>query len=120
MPGGANKPSGKLLTHINSDFGSIDAFNTEFTKKASEVFGSGWAWLCIDKHNKLFISNTANQDNPLMKKIVDKTGTPILGIDVWEHAYYLKYQNERKKYLASFMSVINWDVVGQKFEKNMG
>lgn len=117
LPGGSTQPESELLNQINNDFGSFEDFKIQFSKLASEVFGSGWAWLCVDENKKLFIMNTENQDNPLMKKIVKKTGTPILGIDVWEHAYYLNYQNDRKEYIANFMKVINWDVVGRKFEK---
>jgi Fe-Mn family superoxide dismutase len=83
------------------------------------VFGSGWTWLSVDSNGKLFISNTANQDNPLMKNIVSKTGTPILGIDVWEHAYYLKHQNKRKDYLISFFNVVRWDRVTALYETNI-
>ncbi len=117
LPGGSTQPENELLNQINNDFGSFEDFKNQFSKLASEVFGSGWTWLCVDENKKLFIMNTENQDNPLMKKIVSKTGTPILGVDVWEHAYYLNYQNDRKEYIANFMKVINWDVVGRKFEK---
>lgn len=119
LPGGSKKPNGKLLKKINEDFGSFEKFKTDFSKMALEVFGSGWTWLCVDKDQNLFIVNTENQDNPLMHKIAMKKGTPILGVDIWEHAYYLKYQNERKKYIVNIFNIINWDVVGSNFEKNI-
>lgn len=117
LPGGSKEPQGELLEQIHADFGSFEAFIEEFSKMASGVFGSGWTWLCVDAKKKLFIMNTENQDNPLMNKIVKKKGTPILAIDVWEHAYYLNYRNERKSYITNFMKVINWDVVGLKFDQ---
>lgn len=92
---------------------------TEFSKAASSVFGSGWAWLCVGKDKGLFISTTANQDNPMMLQIVNKPGTPILGIDVWEHAYYLKHQNKRGDYIDTFFKVINWPEVARRFDKAM-
>ncbi|MFK7755550.1 MAG: superoxide dismutase [Flavobacteriales bacterium] len=110
-PGGAAAPSGKLAESINSAFGSEEQFKEQFFKAAKTRFGSGWAWLNADNNGKLFISSTPNQDNPLMTNIVKETGTPILGIDVWEHAYYLKYQNLRGDYINSFMDLVNWDVV---------
>ena len=80
-----------------------------------KVFGSGWAWLAVDKNGEVFISSTPNQDNPMMSKIASQGGSPILGIDVWEHAYYLKYQNLRKDYITNFMGLVNWDIVGEKY-----
>ena len=114
-PGGASAPEGALAEAITSSFGSYDAFAEQFAAAAKTRFGSGWAWLNLDASNKLFISSTPNQDNPLMVNIVEETGTPILGIDVWEHAYYLNYQNKRGDYISSFMELINWNVV----EENM-
>lgn len=104
-------PQGDIANAINASFGSFEAFQDKFSEAAATVFGSGWAWLCKDDENKLFITSTPNQDNPLMGNIVEQSGTPILGIDVWEHAYYLNYQNERKKYIGNFFNVINWKAV---------
>ncbi|HPP40787.1 MAG TPA: Fe-Mn family superoxide dismutase, partial [Candidatus Kapabacteria bacterium] len=98
------------------DFGSFDNFKAEFTKAAMGRFGSGWAWLII-KEGKLVVSSTPNQDNPLMD-VADVKGLPILGLDVWEHAYYLKYQNRRNEYVENFFNVINWEIVQSIFEKN--
>jgi Fe-Mn family superoxide dismutase len=106
----------KTLAAIQKAFGDYDKFKTEFTKAALGRFGSGWAWLCKDKNGDLFITSTPNQDNPLMKKLADKTGVPVLGIDVWEHAYYLKYQNKRADYIQAFFAVLNW----AKVEERMG
>ncbi len=108
-PGGANAPSGDLAAAIDSTFGGLDAFKEEFQKAGATRFGSGWAWLCVDNGN-LCVCSTANQDSPLMEG-----KTPILGCDVWEHAYYLNYQNRRPDYLAAFWSVVNWDVVAANF-----
>ncbi len=114
-PGGANAPSGKLAEAINAEFGSFDEFKNIFFKAAKTRFGSGWGWLSVDSKGKLFVSSTPNQDNPLMTKLVEQTGTPILGVDVWEHAYYLKYQNLRGDYITAFMDLINWDVVAKNY-----
>lgn len=110
-PNGGGKPTGKLAEAIDKAFGSFDAFKDEFTKAATTRFGSGWAWLSV-KDGALFISSTPNQDNPLMDVDGIKTGTPILGLDVWEHAYYLHYQNRRPDYIAAFFNVVNWSAVG--------
>ncbi|RAJ04257.1 Fe-Mn family superoxide dismutase [Chitinophaga skermanii] len=109
-------PSSKLSAAINSTFGSFDAFQSKFNDAAKTVFGSGWAWLYVDGNKKLNISKTPNQDNPLMTGLVSETGTPILGLDVWEHAYYLKYQNRRPDYITAFWNVINWDEVSKRYE----
>jgi len=108
-------PSGKLLDQINKDFGSFDKFKDEFTKAALSRFGSGWAWLIIS-NGKLKVTSTPNQDNPLMD-IAEEKGIPILGLDVWEHAYYLKYQNRRNEYVANFWNIINWEFVEQIFKE---
>lgn len=118
-PGGANMPEGQLLDAINSAFGSYDSFKEEFFNAAKTRFGSGWAWLNVDTNNKLFISSTPNQDNPMMKGIVKETGSPVLGIDVWEHAYYLNYQNKRGDYINAFMELINWNNVASRFASMM-
>jgi Fe-Mn family superoxide dismutase len=107
--------SASLLAQINQDFGSLDNLKTEFNKAATTRFGSGWAWL-VWSNGKLIISSTTNQDNPLMD-IAEVKGTPILALDVWEHAYYLKYQNKRADYINAFWNVVNWDFVSQQFEK---
>jgi Fe-Mn family superoxide dismutase len=116
-PGGGGAPSGQLTTSINTKFGSFDKLKEDFNNAAKGVFGSGWAWLCVGKDKGLFISATPNQDNPLMLSAVKQTGTPILGLDVWEHAYYLKYQNKRPDYIAAFWNVINWKEVATRYEK---
>lgn len=112
-PGGSKAPSGELKTAIEQSFGSVEAFKEEFAKAAATRFGSGWAWLIKDK-DRLVVSSTPNQDNPLMS-VAEVKGTPILGIDVWEHAYYLNYQNRRPDYVAAFWELINWDVVARYF-----
>lgn len=112
-PNGGGQPSGALADAINSTFGSFEKFKDEFSKAAATRFGSGWAWL-IKTDSGLVISSTPNQDNPLMD-VAEVKGTPILGLDVWEHAYYLKYQNRRPEYIDAFFNVINWDEVASKF-----
>jgi superoxide dismutase, Fe-Mn family len=109
------KPSGKLAEAIDAAFGSFDAFKEKFNAAGTTRFGSGWAWLIV-QDGKLAVSSTPNQDNPLMD-IAEVKGTPILGCDVWEHAYYLKYQNKRPAYLEAFWNVVNWDVVAERFSK---
>ena len=109
------KPSGKLADAINEAFGSFEAFQEKFNTAGTTRFGSGWAWL-IKKDGKLEVTSTPNQDNPLMD-VAETKGTPILGVDVWEHAYYLKYQNKRPDYLKAIWNVINWKKVGERFEK---
>jgi Fe-Mn family superoxide dismutase len=105
-PNAGGSPSGKLLDAINTDLGGMDKFKEEFAKAATTRFGSGWAWLCV-KEGKLCVCSTPNQDNPLMD-IAECKGTPILGLDVWEHAYYLHYQNRRPDYISAFWNVVNW------------
>jgi superoxide dismutase, Fe-Mn family len=115
-PHGGGQPSGKLATAIEEAFGSFEEFKEKFAAAAATRFGSGWAWLCLSE-GKLKICSTANQDNPLMDlKDLDCHGTPILGLDVWEHAYYLHYQNRRPDYISAFFQVVNWDRVAQKYE----
>jgi Fe-Mn family superoxide dismutase len=111
----AGKPSGALADAISRKFGSYEAFKEEFTKAATTRFGSGWAWLIVDSNGDLAITSTPNQDNPLMD-VAEKQGQPLLGLDVWEHAYYLKYQNKRPDYISAFWNVINWDEVSKNFE----
>jgi len=116
-PNGGGTPGGSLGEAINRDFGSFDAFKEEFSKAAATRFGSGWAWLCVHPGGKLDVCSSANQDNPLMPGI-GCGGFPILGLDVWEHAYYLKYQNMRPKYIEAFFNVINWDHVQGLYDQN--
>jgi superoxide dismutase, Fe-Mn family len=111
--GTGGSPSGALADAINSAFGSLDAFKEKFAQAGMTRFGSGWAWLLV-KDGKLEVSSTPNQDNPLMD-VAEVKGTPILGADVWEHAYYLKYQNRRADYLAAFWNVVNWNKVAERF-----
>lgn len=113
-PNGGDLSAGPLLTAINRTFGSFAEFKKQFSDAAKTRFGSGWAWLCKDNNGKLFISSTPNQDNPLMD-VVDKKGTPLLVLDVWEHAYYLNYQNMRGNYIDGFWHIINWKVVENRF-----
>ncbi len=116
-PGGSGMPTGSLAAAIDAAFGSNDKFKEQFSAAAKGVFGSGWVWLCVGKDKKLFISSTPNQDNPLMTNVTKQLGTPILGLDVWEHAYYLKYQNKRPDYIAAFYNIINWKVVAERYNK---
>ena len=116
-PNGGGVPSGDLASAINDSFGSFDEFKSTFSKAAGTRFGSGWAWLCVHPGGKLEVCSTPNQDNPLMKG-VGCGGQPILGLDVWEHAYYLNYQNRRPDYISGFFNVINWDFVSKLYSKN--
>jgi len=109
-PDGGGQPVGKVAQAITADLGGFDAFKKAFTQAAVSRFGSGWAWLCVDKSGKLSVQSSANQDSPLMQGL-----TPILGLDVWEHAYYLKYQNRRPEYIEAFYQVIDWDQVEQRY-----
>jgi Fe-Mn family superoxide dismutase len=114
-PNGGGKPSGDLAAAIDAKFGSFDAFKDAFAAAAATRFGSGWAWLCVHPGGAVEVCSTANQDNPMMPEI-GCGGTPILGLDVWEHAYYLNYQNRRPDYIEAFFSVINWDEVSKRYE----
>ena len=116
-PNGGGQPSGDLAAAINNAYGSFDAFKAAFSKAAATRFGSGWAWLCVHKGGSVEVCSTANQDNPLMAGI-GCGGFPILGLDVWEHAYYLNYQNRRPDYINAFFNVINWDYVSQRYAEN--
>lgn len=113
-PNGGGKPSGDLADAINAAYGSFEAFKDAFAKAAATRFGSGWAWLCVQEGGKVEVCSTANQDNPLMPG-VGCTGTPILGLDVWEHAYYLNYQNRRPDYINAFFNVIDWNEVSSRY-----
>jgi Fe-Mn family superoxide dismutase len=115
-PNGGGVPSGDLAKAIDAAFGSFDEFKKKFAEAGMTRFGSGWSWLSVAADGKLQVSSTPNQDSPLMD-IAEVKGTPILGMDVWEHAYYLKYQNRRADYVAAFMNVVNWDAVSERFAK---
>tara|TARA_B100000700_G_scaffold303162_1_gene374364 strand:+ start:2291 stop:2893 length:603 start_codon:yes stop_codon:yes gene_type:complete len=110
-PGGSNSPEGKIADLINSDFGDFDNFKKEFSEKATKQFGSGWGWLCQDKAGKLVCISTPNQDSPLSSGL-----NPLLGIDVWEHAYYLTYQNRRPDYIKAFWEIVNWQAVEENLK----
>jgi Fe-Mn family superoxide dismutase len=116
-PNGGGQPSGELAAAINDAFGSFDEFKAAFSKAAGTRFGSGWAWLCVHKGGKVEVCSTPNQDNPLMPGI-GCGGHPILGLDVWEHAYYLNYQNRRPDYVGAFFNVINWDKTAELYAAN--
>ncbi len=109
-PGGGGQPTGALADAINNELGGFDKFKEDFKKAGATRFGSGWAWLSVDQSGKLVVSSTPNQDSPLMEG-----NTPILGMDVWEHAYYLKYQNKRPDYMEAFFQVINWSAVSERY-----
>ena len=118
-PNAGGAPTGELAEKINEAFGSFEAFKEKFAQAAATRFGSGWAWLVVNKDGKLKVTSTANQDCPLMYNVTPcscSQGTPILAIDVWEHAYYLNYQNRRPDYISAFFNVINWDEVSKKYE----
>lgn len=110
-PNGGGNPSGELAEAIDSEFGSFDKFKEEFSSAAANQFGSGWGWLCVTSDGKLKVISTANQDSPYMHGI-----TPILGVDVWEHAYYLHYQNRRPDYITAFWNIVNWDEVAKNYQ----
>ena len=116
-PNGGGSPRGALAEAINAAFGSFDAFKEAFSKAAATRFGSGWAWLCVHKGGKVEVCSTPNQDNPLMPE-TGCNGFPILGLDVWEHAYYLNYQNRRPDYIAAFFNVVDWNAVGALYNAN--
>ena len=116
-PNGGGAPSGTLAEAINATYGSFEDFKTAFSNAAATQFGSGWAWLCVLQGGKVEVCSTANQDNPLMPGI-GCGGTPILGLDVWEHAYYLNYQNRRPDYINAFFNVINWEKVSELYDQN--
>lgn len=113
-PNGGGTPSGELAEAINAAFGSFEDFKTAFKNAAATRFGSGWAWLCLKADGTLCVCSTPNQDNPLMD-VAECPGTPVLGLDVWEHAYYLKFQNKRPDYVDTFWNIVNWDAVAERF-----
>ncbi len=117
---GGGEPTGALAEKITADFGSFDAFKEQFANAGATRFGSGWAWLGLKADGSLAVCSTPNQDNPLMKGIAECECTPILGLDVWEHAYYLNYQNRRPDYIAAFWNVVNWDAVATRFTAAQG
>jgi len=117
-PKGGGEATGKLADAINNDLGGFERFKEQFIKAAQTRFGSGWAWLTVGKDGKLLVENSANQDSPLMGEFVGLSGgTPILGLDVWEHAYYLNYQNRRPDYISAFFNIINWKDVARRYEQ---
>lgn len=116
---GKELPNGKLIKAIEKSFGSFEAFKKEFADAGAKQFGSGWAWLCAGKDGKLFVSSTANQNNPLMNDS-EQQGIPILCMDVWEHAYYLRYQNKRSSYIENFWSIVNWNEVAKRYAQSAG
>ena len=117
-PHAGGTPTGTLAAAIDAAFGSFDAFKEKFANAGMTRFGSGWAWLCVDTKKQLCICSTPNQDNPLMD-VAECPGTPLLGVDVWEHAYYLKYQNRRAEYLGAFWNVVNWNKIAARFDAAM-
>jgi len=114
-PGGSKEPSGKLLDDLKATFGSFDTFKEQFAQAGTTRFGSGWTWLAVDRSGKLKVYSTANQDAPIMEG-----NKPVLGLDVWEHAYYLKYQNRRPDYIKAWWNVVNWSAAAQAYEKAKG
>ena len=114
-PNAGGKPTGDVAAAIDRDLGGFDKFKESFANAAANRFGSGWAWLIV-KDGKLAVTSTANQDNPLMQGVADAVGTPILGLDVWEHAYYLKYQNRRPDYISAWWNVVNWEEVNKRLK----
>jgi Fe-Mn family superoxide dismutase len=118
-PGGGGAPTGEIAQAINDAFGSFDALKDAFNKAGAGRFGSGWAWVIVGSDGKLAVTSTPNQDNPLMSGIVETTGYPVFGNDVWEHAYYLKYNNRRPDYLAAWWDVINWDEVNKRYKDGL-
>ncbi len=115
-PNAGGAPTGKLADAIHSTFGSFDAFKEKFAAAGTTRFGSGWAWLCLKADKSLCVCSTPNQDTPLMQGVAECPGTPLLGLDVWEHAYYLHYQNRRPDYIAAFWNVVDWNKVGSRYE----
>jgi Fe-Mn family superoxide dismutase len=118
-PGGGGAPTGEIAQAINDAFGSFDALKDAFNKAGAGRFGSGWAWVIVGSDGKLAVTSPPNQDNPLMSGIVETTGYPVFGNDVWEHAYYLKYNNRRPDYLAAWWDVINWDEVNKRYKDGL-
>ncbi len=115
-PGSGGAPSGELAAAIDGSFESMDGFKKQFAAAAATRFGSGWAWLCVESDGSLSVCSTPNQDNPLMVGVAECPGTPILGLDVWEHAYYLHYQNRRPDYIEAFWDVVDWNAVSARFK----
>ncbi|HEU0113612.1 MAG TPA: superoxide dismutase [Thermomicrobiales bacterium] len=119
-PNGGGAPSGDLANAINQAFGSLDAMKEAVNKAGAGRFGSGWAWVIVGPDGKLAVTSTPNQDNPIMAGVAEVAGEPILGVDVWEHAYYLKYQNRRPEYLSAWWNTLNWDNIAQRYAKAKG
>ena len=119
-PNGGGEPTGAVAQAIQQAFGSFDAMKEEVNKAGAGRFGSGWAWVIVGNDGKLAVTSTPNQDSPLMTSVVDTPGTPILGVDVWEHAYYLKYQNKRPDYLSAWWNTVNWNAVNDRLQQAGG
>jgi len=119
-PGGGGPPTGAVAQAITEAFGSFEAMKEAVNKAGAARFGSGWAWVIVGPDGKLAVTSTPNQDNPLMQGVAEQTGAPILGVDVWEHSYYLKYQNRRPDYLNAWWNTVNWDAVNQRYEAARG
>ena len=119
-PDGGGTPTGAIAAAIDTDLGGFDDFKKAFSQAAATRFGSGWAWLCLDSGGALHVCSTPNQDNPRMTSLVECPGSPILGLDVWEHAYYLHYQNRRPDYVEAFFNVIDWNAVSARYEAEKG
>jgi Fe-Mn family superoxide dismutase len=119
-PGGGGAPTGEVAQAIDQAFGSFDAMKEAVNKAGAGRFGSGWAWVIVGQDGQLAVTSTPNQDNPLMTGVAEQPGTPILGVDVWEHAYYLKYQNRRPDYLAAWWDTVNWDAVNERYRQARG
>ncbi|EFN58723.1 hypothetical protein CHLNCDRAFT_48517 [Chlorella variabilis] len=119
-PSSTGGPAGELKEAVESAYGSVEALKDKFNAAAAARFGSGWAWLVVSPEGKLEVTSTPNQDSPLMAGIVDTPGTPVLGLDVWEHAYYLKYQNRRPEYIAAWWNVVNWEQANQNYKAAAG
>ncbi len=119
-PGGGGQPSGAIAQAVTDGFGSLDAMKEAVNKAGAGRFGSGWAWVVLGADGKLQVTSTPNQDNPYMTGIVEVTGHPILGVDVWEHAYYLNYQNRRPDYLSAWWNTVNWEAVNRRYEQAKG
>jgi Fe-Mn family superoxide dismutase len=118
-PGGGGEPQGQIAQAIDDSFGGFDALKTEFNKAGVGRFGSGWVWVIFGPDGRLAVVSTPNQDNPLMSGIVETTGFPVFGNDVWEHAYYLKYQNRRPEYLDAWWNTVNWDAINQRYNSGL-
>ncbi|HNT29566.1 MAG TPA: superoxide dismutase [bacterium] len=119
-PGGGGEPTGELLAAVNKEFGSFAQFKEKFSEAGMKRFGSGWAWLSVKPDGSLCVCSSPNQDNPMMEGVAECSGKPVMGLDVWEHAYYLKYQNRRNEYVEAWWNVVNWEKVAENLKKARG